>query len=306
MKRKKLILGTAMWGWSVSQSQAFEILDKFVQEGGFYVDTAINYPINRRFQDCGLVLKWLSEWQKKNDNSKISLIVKIGAKNNFGGDDFDLTERNILDTTKRLQGLFGSALSCISVHWDNRGEESINDIYKTVAAMSKVHEKNLDIGMSGVKNPEYYYTANKDLAGKWLIQVKENVSTKSSRLSYSEFFPDAQYYAYGINMGGGKIGEYSVDSSIKLRNIKIDSEIIEKVKRIINDKSIFSFGVDSVPKSFNDFSLAYSFFNEYLSGVIIGPRDLTQLEDTLCYWKVLESNSFDIELVKLLNNFHKN
>ena len=35
---KRLILGTALWGWGVSKKEAFLILDNFVENGGLYIE----------------------------------------------------------------------------------------------------------------------------------------------------------------------------------------------------------------------------------------------------------------------------
>lgn len=284
---KKLILGTAMWGWGISRNTAYDILDKFLLNGGIFVDTATNYPINKYNEDYGLAIRWLTEWQQINQNTKLSLIVKIGSINNMGGPENDLSQRNIFETTKRLRDLFELALSCVSIHWDDRKNDDAdqNAIAETVAAMAKIHEEGLDIGLSGIKNPEYYYLSNPSLAKHWIIQVKENLITSATRLSYQKFFPDAKYLAYGINMGGIKIGEYSSDSSVNLRKIKIETTLLDKVRTILESDH----GISPCPKSFNELSLAFGHSNASLAGVIIGPRSVSQLEETLNYWSDLEN-----------------
>lgn len=284
---KKLILGTAMWGWSVSRNTAYDILDKFLLNGGGFVDTATNYPINKQDKDFGVAIRWLSEWQKNNQNSKLSLIAKIGSINNMGGPETDLSQRNIFDATKKLRDLFELSLSCISIHWDDRKNDNANQkaIAETVSAMARLREEGLNIGLSGIKNPMCYYLANPTLAKHWMIQVKENLMTSAPRLAYQTFFPNAKYFAYGINMGGIKIGEYSSNSSVNLRNIKIESKLVERAQAFLES----GHRIDPRPKTFNELSLAFGHNNTSLAGVIIGPRNVSQLEESLNYWSQLEN-----------------
>ena len=73
---KRLILGTALWGWGVSKKEAFLILDNFVENGGLYIDCATNYPINKNIIDYGLALLWIEEWIKIN-NKRLFIVVKV-------------------------------------------------------------------------------------------------------------------------------------------------------------------------------------------------------------------------------------
>jgi hypothetical protein len=57
---KKLMLGTAQWGWSVSKVEAFQLLDIWLKAGHKAVDCATNYPINRNpehFRAAEMILK---------------------------------------------------------------------------------------------------------------------------------------------------------------------------------------------------------------------------------------------------------
>jgi aryl-alcohol dehydrogenase-like predicted oxidoreductase len=161
-----------------------------------------------------------------------------------------------------------------------------NSISQTVEAMSRVRETGLDIGLSGIKDPQRYYLSNPILASEWVIQVKENFLTNSSRLLYERFFPNARYFAYGINMGGVKLEKYSDDSSINLRGIKVESSFVDKTRKLLESNH----GIDPRPANLNQLSLAFAHFNASLAGVIIGPRNIQQLEDTLRYWAELEKS----------------
>lgn len=288
LDKKEIILGTALWGWGVTRIEAFHLIERYLESGGMVIDTATNYPINRCKEDFGLAIKWLKEWMDLYPNEKFSLIVKIGSKNNMGGPEFDLNPNSIFETTKLLRDTFGDFLSCISVHWDNRGSESQDQlsISQTVEAMGKIRESGLNIGLSGIKDPEQYYCANPALSSEWIIQVKENFLTNQARLNYEKFFPKAKYFAYGINMGGLKLENNNSASSINLRGIKVEESFVNRIRVLLESNH----GVEPRPISLNQLSLAFAYFNDSLSGVIIGPRNTQQFDETLYFWKDLENS----------------
>ena len=300
---KPLILGTALWGWGISRNEAYSLLERHLESGGDLVDTATNYPINKCKEDYGLAIKWLHDWKVANPNAKFSLIVKIGSQNNLGGSDVDLSPGNILETTNRLRDVFGSALSCVSIHWDNRGDltSDHSSINQTIEIMARVHETGLDIGLSGIKHPELYLQANPALANQWMIQVKENFLTKSVRMSYEKYFPSARYYAYGVNMGGVTTEVLKGNSSINLRGIKTEASIIERIKSFLD----LDHGINPHPTTLNDLALAFAYFNPSLTGVIIGPRNEKQLLTSLDYWKKLRETTLNHHEFSRLANLFK-
>jgi len=301
--KKNILLGTALWGWSINQHTAFDLLENFLDKGGNFIDVATNYPINKSKEDYGLAIKWLSKWKKFNQSHKFSLLIKIGSVDNLGNFDVDLSPKNIIDTTNRLKDTFEDSLSCISVHWDERGNNISDDklIHETVKTFSIIRDSGLAIGLSGVKFPGAYYKADPTLSDHWLIQVKENFITTKSRNSYEVFFPSAKYLAYGINLGGVKLEPLEGNSSIKLRGLEHSNSIIDELLDFIKSN------YDTMPNSklFNELALTAAYFNPYLSGVIVAPSNLGQLQNTLAYWQHLEKNKNDfknLDAHKLLRN----
>lgn len=288
--KKKLILGTALWGWGITRPEAFKILERHFENDEIIVDTATNYPINKNPKDFGLAIRWLSEWTSAHPNEQFSLIAKIGSTNNMGGPESDLSHKNIIETTNRLRDSFGESLSCVSIHWDDRFGEAPKKhaIVQTVEAMTIVRDSGLEIGLSGIKAPEHYYLSNPELANEWIIQVKENFLTHNARSEYEKYFPKARYFAYGINMGGVKLECSSDNCSVSLRGIKVTSSLVQKMQEIIDSNH----GIEPRPTNLNQLSLAFAHSNDSLSGVIIGPRNVLQLEETIQYWASLDKMDY--------------
>jgi len=163
--------------------------------------------------------------------------------------------------------------------------------------MSALESDGFAIGLSGIKHPELYYKANPALADRWVIQVKENFVTSRARKSYQRWFPNAKYLAYGINLGGLKTEPAATDSSIELRQINIPLSTSEKLVGILNSSHNF----EPRPASLNELALAAAYVNPALSGVIIGPRNLNQLESTLEYWRKLKTTGNKLKDLELFN-----
>lgn len=285
-EEKTLVLGTALWGWGVDQTTAYKLLDQFVSSGGIVIDTATNYPINKRPQDYGLALNWIAEWLGFSGKVDVSVIAKIGAIDNCGGPDTDLTSSFIVKSERFLRDRLGSALAAIAVHWDNRGEsdEDKGAIAETINEFARISASGLSIGFSGVRYPQLYLEAAPELANKWWIQVKENALSNTARQNYSRIFPDACYLAYGINMGGIKLEPPTDHSSISLRGFTPPNGLIEKLSNYLGSKH----GLRPEPTNLNELALLTSFLNPALSGVIIGPRDVAQLQSTQNFWSRLK------------------
>jgi len=282
---KSIFLGTALWGWGIEKKEAFSMLDKFVELGGKFVDTAANYPINKKPVDFGLAVNWLSEWLKSGNSTSLSILIKVGGKDNLGGSEAFLEESYLLSSVEKYQNMFGSALSGIGIHFDNRSDEY--EILKTVNVFKDLYNTGYDIGFSGIKFPDLYFKAAPALKDKWIIQVKENALTSEARHSYNPYFPDSHYVAYGINMGGIKLDEPDSHSSIKIRNIKRTDELVNKMRMMLEEeqKSL------PLPTDLNEFALKRTYANSALSGLIIGPRNVHQLDNSMTFWNLLTKSS---------------
>ena len=104
--KKIIVLGTALWGWGVDRSMAYQMLDRFIMQGGRIVDTATNYPINKRPEDFGLAVKWISDWIVSNGTKDLCVLVKVGATDNMGGSRVNLCSSFILEAADYIKKSF--------------------------------------------------------------------------------------------------------------------------------------------------------------------------------------------------------
>lgn len=281
--QNSLVLGTALWGWKINKSEAFALLDNYVELGGRLIDTAANYPINKIAQDMGLAVKWVGEWLSANPSADIDIWYKVGAINNLGGDDANLSYNNLIKAFNEAQQLLHQKIRIIGVHWDNRTKDDFVEIKDTLRFFKEQSKLGYQVALSGVKHPDLYHTGWPENTENWLVQVKDNALTSCARKHYSVWFPQAKYYAYGINMGGVKnTAPPAIGSSLALRGISPVS-IAKKIESFIEAEHKISPSV----KSFNDFALMRTFLDPHLFGVILGCSSVAQLQQSFNFWRVL-------------------
>src|SRR5215207_635760 len=101
------VLGTAMWGWTVDRSRAFDLADRFYELDGRWFDTASNYPISRDPARFGVAARWLADWCSTRHRIDGCVIAKVGALRNDGSDLCDLGPENLLCQFASMCDLFG-------------------------------------------------------------------------------------------------------------------------------------------------------------------------------------------------------
>lgn len=283
-REKVLVLGSALWGWGVDRQTAFSLLDAFNDHGAGMVDCATNYPINKIPKDSGIALKWISEWSQSRAGHRLKVIVKVGSTSNLGDAESNLSPPEIANSCDKLRNQFLDTLGGISVHWDNRASDlEMDGIRASVHAVVRLLDDGLYIGFSGVLRPDVYLAAAPAIAHKWLIQVKETSLDQTARTKYEAFFPQANYLAYGINFGGLKDQGGEPSSSLSLRGRGDDNNL----RHQLNTRLAELKDSDNAPKNFNELALHDAFCREGLRGVVMGPRNASQLQNTLEYWNAL-------------------
>jgi aryl-alcohol dehydrogenase-like predicted oxidoreductase len=289
MSLASLVLGTARWGWGVNKAQAFEMMSIFEDFGGTLVDSATNYPINGETESNGLALRWLAEWFQVKPDSRSKVLVKVGSVDNSGSSASDLSETRLSKVYAQLMEDFGpERLHGLGVHWDNRrrlnGDVS-EDVLGTIRFLRSIFSQGLNVGLSGIKAPDLYASVAPELADKWIIQVKENISDKSSREQYSAVFARAHYLAYGINFGGSNPASRGANAQSKVSKLKTEIQKSQILGNLAQASKKWPY-----PNSVYQLALLYAHRESGLSGVILGSRTSDQLIDSLKFAQGLNEN----------------
>ncbi len=291
--KKKIGLGTALWGWSVSEAEAYAMLDYFYAEGGRVVDSAYNYPLNNNASDARKSLKFLSSWCHHRQVADLEVMYKVGSLSNLRSSAIELTQKNIQNQVDEAFSLLGQNLRTIMIHWDN--ESSPEEIFKTSQILKTVCHDQFQLGLSGIKSPEFYTIAFEKLnIAHFAVQVKSNIleSGLNHYLVLDSLQP--QYWAYGIGLSGVKIdqNQYQRDSYVSLaRGETYHREIMsDKLIQALMQTQKLNPELASLYK----ICIAYAIAEPKLFGFLLGASKLEQLQQSLDFIKNSESKIFDL------------
>ena len=302
-----LILGTGMWGQTVSKSEAFTILDKFYDMGFRDIDTATNYPINKNSLDFRAAENILLEWIKTHKINDLRIICKFGSVNNMFTPEHNLSKSFVLMNAQEYRNKFGDNAETLMIHWDNR--EDKNAIEETYEALKIAEIGGWKIGLSGIKFPAVHAEVNQNYNFDFSIEIKHN-PFESSYEHYAPFHSKQdRFIAYGTTGGGIKLNEkYSDSSSLVLRNklTNIKKEKIEKVKLIL--KKVNSNQERPKIEQMFELGLINSAYNSEMKGIILGCSRLEQLESSIDFYQSLHQFDYlDVyEELQHLRDWHTN
>lgn len=113
-----LTLGTNVFGWTIDEKKAFEILDAFVAAGFNLVDTADSYSTwvsgNKGGESETIIGNWM---KKRSARDKVIIATKVGS--DMGQGKKDISKKYILkaveDSLTRLQT---DHIDLYQTHWD--------------------------------------------------------------------------------------------------------------------------------------------------------------------------------------------
>jgi len=276
-----------MWGWSIEKSEAFSILDYFYDQGERCIDAANNYPISGNQLDYQKSALFIGEWCRTRRVNDLRITFKVGSVTNTNTPVNNLSQDNLIAQYNWSRECFSENLSCIMIHWDDRDDE--NAIDETCQTLQKLHRDGIDIGLSGIKNPQLY---SKFLMAKEManinIQVKNNFlfSGLGNYTALEELKP--RYWAYGISVSGLKLSEEEYNKNSYVRLTKEEgyhkNMLAEKTRvillRIIKDNNFFN--------NLYHVAIAFSEKEELLHGYMIAPSSLEQMEDIIRFRNLVD------------------
>lgn len=295
------MLGSAMWGWNTTKATVFQLLDEWYKKGFRQVDAATNYPIDKNPAHFRLAEKMLLEWIGAHGINDLKVMMKIGSVNNLFTPEHILTKSFVFMMLDEYQHLFKKNLHALMVHWDNRNDKAA--INETLEVLNIAKNRNLEVGLSGIRYPEIYGAINKKYDLDFLIQIKHNV-IYSDYERYLPFHGKRRFVAYGINAGGLKLNaeKYASNSTLKTRggNIEKEPTVLNDIKKLINDPNLEN---KSRIEEFYQIGLIYAFYHPEIKGILIGTSKLEQLKNNISFYEKLKSGDFShlYKLIKLIN-----
>ncbi|EGR0794255.1 hypothetical protein F0H41_15630 [Vibrio cholerae] len=294
---KRICLGTAMWGWSVKEIVALNILDRFYESGGRYIDTAYNYPINGEKSKLTYSAKLVSRWIKKSGVNDLKIFFKIGSVTNEKIDTVNLSRENITKMTSLSEELFDCNLYSLMIHWDNR--EHLSEIKNTLIHLSESCEKKkVRLGLSGIRSTGLYQEIINGMNGLHIDQqVKSSFLSHNTDSVVSDREIDFRLWAYGISGSGLKLdkSEYRNDSYVRLvrpenyHEEMLSDEVSSKIKTRIRESNLV--------ENLYQYAMLKKEQDKRYFGYLVSPSNINQLEQIISF-----KNRYDAFVKKNTNN----
>ena len=131
IKVSELCLGTMTFGREADSKTSFEIMDRFAESGGNFLDTANVY-------NAGVSEQILGEWLKSHDREEFFIATKVRFPMGDGPNSAGLTRKHILKSLKdSLERLGTDYVDLLQVHaWD-----PLTPLQETLKALNTVVEQ---------------------------------------------------------------------------------------------------------------------------------------------------------------------
>jgi len=303
----ELCLGTMQFGWTADEATSFQVLDAAYEAGINFIDTADVYSRWAEGNPGGVAEEIIGKWMKRSNipRQKIILATKVRGQMSDDPADQGLSKDHILKSVENsLHRLQTDYLDLYQAHWfdaDVPIEETL-EAFDTLVRQGKVRA----IGCSN-------YPAWRLMQALWAADANSTARYDSLQPHYNlvhreEFERESaevcREYQLGVIpysplAGGFLTGKYRPDQPIPPGS---RGENSQRVAGYFTEQNWHLLeAMESIGQTHGDFSisqvaLAWLLANPLITSPIIGPKNLTQLEDNLGAVE-LKLNEEEVELL---------
>lgn len=311
IKVSKIALGTMSFGAHVSEDVAFEIMDRALELGINFFDTAELYPIPSRSETYGLTEKIIGRWMKsRNVRDKIVLATKVvGPNHGWLGHIREgrtrLNEKNITEALEAsLERLGTDYIDLYQLHWPDRNVQKFEErnfvfdknevstpIEETLKVLQKFKEqgevKNFGISNETPWGTMKYLNLAKEKKLPRVVSVQNiynlltrNYETAMAEITHRENIGLLAYSPLGYGSLGGRYldGEFPKDGRftkypdfVPRYRTSLIENIIKQYKNLAETHNM------TLPQM----ALAFVYSRTFLTSCIIGPSNVAQLEENV-------------------------
>ncbi|MGK0256447.1 MAG: aryl-alcohol dehydrogenase-like predicted oxidoreductase [Arcobacteraceae bacterium] len=302
-----ICLGTMGFGSWSDEKESFMIMDKSIDRGINFFDTAELYPVPPNSKDAGLTEEIIGKWLKGKQRDKIILATKVaGAANGWfvppirhgltAIDKFHI-KRAVEGSLKRLRTDY---IDLYQMHWPDTLvpiEESLRAFDELVQegkvrylgtsndsayGLTKANETSKKLGISRFESIQNNFSLNNP---RFLDELAE--VCKKEQISLLPYSPIA-----GGVLSGKYNGKFYPKDARFSQYLSSDNNRVKAMgTRFVNDKSLLAtkkyieianeLGISPVT-----LAVAYSKQFEFVASTIIGARNLAQLDDSFAAFDV--------------------
>jgi aryl-alcohol dehydrogenase-like predicted oxidoreductase len=289
LKVSELCLGTMQFGWTADEETSFEILNKSVEEGINFIDTADVYSFWAEGNPGGVAETIIGNWMKlyRVQRDELVIATKVRGKMGETPNDEGLSRKHIFQAVEEsLQRLQTDYIDLYQTHWPDEH----TPIEETLGALDDlVHQGKIRyIGCSNY--PAWRLMQALWTSDKFGLSRYDSLQPHYSLVHRDEFEHHLAEacHQYGLGVipysplaGGFLTGKYRKDgpkpdsarsSGIQQHYFTDQNwDLLDKIETIGLEKSA----------SISQISLAWQLSNPVITSPIIGPRSVEQLQDNL-------------------------
>jgi aryl-alcohol dehydrogenase-like predicted oxidoreductase len=290
-----------MWAWTVSRGRCYDLLDTFYALGGRRVDTATNYPINKRPADFRAAERILADWLSLRGVEDMHVMVKVGSVNNLMTPDHLLGPSFLQLCQQEYRALFGPNLHTLMIHWDNRDEPAA--IRATLATLDEWRASGQTVGLSGIRYPECYAPLLAALDWRAIpLQLKHNL-IYSDYARYAPLHERISPIAYGLTGGGLKLAPQAEGESLRARGgaATPHTPLLNRLRQWLEDWEHPA----PPPTSMNQIGMLYALYHPAIDQVLLGGSRPAHLEDSFHWYEQLGSHDYNQAYTELQTLAHE-
>jgi aryl-alcohol dehydrogenase-like predicted oxidoreductase len=289
LKVSTICLGTMQFGWTADEEISHEILDRALEIGCNFLDTADIYSSwysgNKGGESETIIGNWLEKSGTKRDN--VIVATKVRGRMGDGPNDEGLSRHHIRNSIEAsLKRLKTDYIDLYQVHWPDKE----TPLEETLEALDQLIQSGL-VRYIGCSN----YPAWLLMKATWISDVK-NISRFDSLQPHYNYIHREEFerelqdlcldqgigvIPYSPLAGGFLTGKYKREESLP------DSARVEGVKkRYFNERGFEAIDkIEEVGRSYgataSQMSIAWILANPSVSSAIIGANTIEQLEETV-------------------------
>jgi aryl-alcohol dehydrogenase-like predicted oxidoreductase len=294
-----LIFGGNVFGWTVDEKKAFELLDHFFENGFNCIDTADSYsawaPGNKGGESETIIGNWM---KARGNRNQIVILTKVG--DTISANKKGLSKKYILSAAeaslKRLQ------IGHIDLYQTHKDDPS-TPIEETLEAYQQLMDEG-KIGYIGVSNlsPERIeesleISREENLPGYQTLQPKYNLYDREFETKYADLVQrnNLSVMTYSSLAGGFLSGKYhsEKDFSKSRRGKAMEKYLNKKGKALLKVLEELTEKHNSSPATI---SLAWLLKNPLVTAPIASATNKEQLDEIM---KAVELNLSEEDMEKL-------
>lgn len=291
LKVSKMTLGTMNFGWKTSEEESFKIMDRALELGINFFDTADVYgteQFNGADGHPGLTEEILGRWFAQGDNRREKVILATKCYMRLADPILGINDAHGNSAYKMRKHLEGSLQRLKTDHIDIYLMHHIDEHFPW--------EEAWDAYRSFINNGKVYYAGSSNFGARHLYQAQwsaEKCATLGlaveqckyslrNRLPELELLPAARELGVGIMvwgpLDGGMLSGKIVGSGENVRTEGAKERLSEEELKQLSDYAALC---KEIGENEAVVSLAWLLQNPAVSTVVMGPRTVEQLESAV-------------------------